>query len=301
MQEQVADLDPQDDASASAELDKRFGKSVDTGAEVAEEPVEVETETEDAEAEPQSEVDSSPTDEENVEETIDPAEPDPEYGEKVKARIDELTARWRDSDRASAAKDQEIAKLREELSQSHPPEEPFKTVADFDYDEGKWQQYMAEEVTRRAETAAERVARGIQTDVHTERLEQEFADRERKFAETVKDYDEVAKSPSLRISEPMAAVMRGQENGPELAYYLGSNPDISARIASLPAAAAGYELGLISIELAAEKAKAQQKVVTKAPPPPPKIKAGDAGLAKDPADMTDKEFRKWREKQIANR
>ena len=301
MQDESAVLEPQDDASASAELDERFGKSVDTGAEVTEEPVEAEAEAEETETEPESEVDSSPAEEEDLEEKTDPQPGDIEYTARVKERIDELTGKYRELDRASAAKDQEIAALREQLAQARPPEEPFKTIEDFDYDQLKWQEYIAGEVTRRAETAAERVAKGVQFDVELQRREQEFADRERKFAETVKDYDEVAKAPSLRISESMATVMKGQENGPELAYYLGNEPEKSARIASLPPEAAGFELGLISAYLAAEKAKARQKPVTKAPPPPPKIKAGDAGLTKDPADMTDREFRKWREKQIANR
>ena len=300
MQEAVADLEPQPDASVSS--DDRFAddKSVDTGViEAAPEPVEVETETEAVVEEPENEADPSPADEENVDETIDT--PEVELSKSAQERIDEVTARFRESERFAAAKDIEIAELREKLAAVPVQTEPFKTLADFDYDEGKFQTYMAQEIDSRATAAGQRAALDVRGQAEAKLTQERFDERAKVFSESVKDYAEVAQNPNLKINAPMAKVIQAQETGPELAYYLGKHPEIARDISSLPPEAAGFELGLLQGKLAAEKVKAAVPKVTKAPPPVPKIKSGDAGLSKDPSDMSDKQFADWRRKQIANR
>ena len=64
------------------------------------------------------------------------------------------------------------------------------------------------------------------------------------------------------------------------------------------------ELGVIKASQAAEKAKAKStKRVSDALPPVPKVKGGDPGRVKKitDSDVSDSQFRKMREKQIANR
>jgi hypothetical protein len=302
MQEQVADLEPQADASASSELDERFGKSVDTGViEPEAETVEVETETEEAEEEPESEVESSPTEEEDLDEKTDPQE-DEEFSANVKARIDELTAKWRDTERALSARDIELAELRKQLEERPVAEEPFKTLADFEYDEGKYQQYLGAEITRRAEEAGRQAALGVTSEMSTQTSLAAFKAREIEFAKTVKDYDLVAHDRSLPINDAMANAIQYAENGPELAYYLGKHPEEARRISDLPAPIAGFELRDIAAKLKSDRESVKPPKVSKAPPPPPKVKAGDGGLPKGFYEgMSDAEFAKMRRKQIANR
>lgn len=299
MQEAVADLEPQTDASVSS--DDRFAddKSVNTAVEAAPEPVEVETETEAVVVEPKHEADPSPAEVEVLDEKADT--PEVELSKSAQERIDEVTARSRESERREAAKDIEITELRERLQAVPVQTEPFKTLADFEYDEGKFQQYMAQEIDSRATAAGQRAALDVRGQTEAKLTQEKFDERAKVFSESVKDYADVAQNPSLKINAPMAKVIRAQENGPELAYYLGKHPEVARDISSLPPEAAGFELGLLQGKLAAEKAKAAAPKVTKAPPPVPKIKSGDAGLSKDPSQMTDNEFKKWREKQIAAR
>ena len=156
---------------------------------------------------------------------------------------------------------------------------------------------------KRATQAAERATERFMQKNDASDINDKFVDREKAFAETVKDYEEVVRDPTLRISAGMGDVIKVQESGPELAYYLGSNPDIAKSISSMSPSLAGFELGLLQSKLSAEKAKAAQKSVTKAPPPVPKIKAGDPGRVKKitDSDLSDADFRKLRRKQIANR
>jgi hypothetical protein len=100
----------------------------------------------------------------------------------------------------------------------------------------------------------------------------------------------------------MLEIITESDDGPALAYYLGKNLDVAARIAQLPPLAAARELGRIEVNLAFEREKAKLKpVVSQAPPPTPKIEATEPAVSKDPSQMTDREFAKWREKQIAQR
>jgi hypothetical protein len=99
------------------------------------------------------------------------------------------------------------------------------------------------------------------------------------------------------------------ENGPELAYHLGKNKDIALSLSDLPRDVAAFELGRIDAKLSAERATKKAaldaakaaKAVTTAPPPAPKLDGSNAQVGKDPTQMTDKEFAKWRANQIAQR
>jgi hypothetical protein len=99
----------------------------------------------------------------------------------------------------------------------------------------------------------------------------------------------------------MAGEIHASDVGPELAYHLGKNPDVAAEISLLPERDAIRRMAFLEVELKAEKAKAKPNTVSGAPPPPPKIPAGDAKIEKNPSDMTDAEFSKWRRRQIAQR
>jgi hypothetical protein len=295
----VEDLEPQADASASSDAEVRFAddKSVNTAVDNDPKPVVVETKADDEPKEPKSEVDSSPAEVEVLDEKAD-SEPVPD---SLQDRMDKVTALRRESERTVTARDQEIAQLRKQLADIPVKAEPFKALADFDYDNDKFQSYMASEIQSRSTAAAERAVSERDSKTGTEQVRAEFAEREKAFAATVKDYDEIVHDRNLPISEPMARVLEAVDDGPELGYYLGNNPEVARRISALPPEAVGFELSNIQHTLNAEKAKAAKANVTKAPAPVPKLVKGSDTLEKDPADMSDKEFAKMRRKQIANR
>lgn len=301
MVEESVDLAPQTDADASP--DDRFAgdKSVDTSVEATEDPVEVDAETDDTEEEVESEADSSPAGEENAENKID-AKDDEQFSDNVKQRIDDLTSKWRETERNSAAKDRELEELRKQIAEQPVEVEPFKTAADFDYDDAKYQAYMATEIPRRATEAAEKVAANREGQNAQQKAYDDFFAAEKEFAEGVKDYHKLVGDPKLKISPDMAQAIQVEMQDPGMVYYLANNKDVAEKLFNMSPGMMRIELGSIKATQAAEKAKAT-KTVSDALPPVKKIKSGDPGLSKkiDDASLTDAQFRKMREKQIANR
>lgn len=243
----------------------------------------------------ESEAESSPAVEEDDDKKTDP----------FNKRIGKLTANWRESQRANAELQQEVTELRKQLSEM-PDEEPLKTLEDFEYDQSKFMSYLASETTSRAEKAAERVAQGFQAKAAAETTEEAFRRREMDFAKTVPDYydavyGEVDGQRNWAATDVMARELKSSDIGHQMTYYLAKNPDIALEIFNLDERSAIRRMAILEETLKSEKAKATKKAVSKAPPPPPSIKGSDAGIEKDPAKMTDREFANWRRKQIANR
>lgn len=93
-------------------------------------------------------------------------------------------------------------------------------------------------------------------------IRDKWTERREAFAATHEDYVEVAENDAVPIPAHMTAMIVQLENGPELAYHLGKNPDVAERLSKLPPAVAVYELGRVAANLAAPKPE-----VSKAPPP----------------------------------
>ena len=84
--------------------------------------------------------------------------------------------------------------------------------------------------------------------------------------------------------------------GAKLINYLGTDLDEAARITSLPPVQMARELTKLEMKLSQPVAKP----VSKAPAPISPI-AGGGVTSKDPSEMSDVEFAKWRKSQIAQR
>lgn len=84
--------------------------------------------------------------------------------------------------------------------------------------------------------------------------------------------------------------------GAKLIHHLGSDLDEAARIVSLPPLQMARELTKLELKLSQTKAKP----VSNAPAPITPI-AGVVASSKDPSEMSDAEFAKWRKAQIAQR
>jgi hypothetical protein len=190
--------------------------------------------------------------------------------------------------------------------QQKPTEQPQKAapkkLADFNYDEEAFAAYVTETAAQKAAEMAEARLRERQERESKDRSHKEnaskFREREAKVRAELEDYEDYAYSaPIDDISDLIVAM----DEGPRIAYFLGKNPETAARINSLPPHLAALELGRIDQKLAFEREQAKAKPVSKAPPPPPKIDATEPAVEKDPSQMSDSEFAKWRKRQIAQR
>ena len=208
--------------------------------------------------------------------------------DKVRSRIDELTRYRREAERRAERAEREADQWREQAlrttqqPKATEPEPSAKTLADFEFDETKYQSYLFSEAEKRAVAAAEKRIREQQDQEKTVRRKSEFEKRESDYSKSVEDYIEVTRNPSVPITSDMAQVIAESEDGPALAYYLGKNVEIAERIAQLSPLAAAREMGRIEAKLAAERERAKEKTVSKAPPPTPKLDAAESGESVKP-------------------
>jgi len=65
------------------------------------------------------------------------------------------------------------------------------------------------------------------------------------------DFEQVAYNPNLPVTDVMAQTIQSSDNGPDVIYWLGSNPKEAGRIAALPPIMQAREIGRIEAKLAA--------------------------------------------------
>lgn len=225
-------------------------------------------------------------------------------------RIDELTWHRRNAERRSRAVEAENAELRAQLASRQAQPEPQsipasapKKLADFNYDEDQFSAYLIEHAAEKAADKAEARLRDKQEQDKQKSTrkdhETKFRASEAKLREEIEDYEDVAYTAPIR--DHVAEIVMGMDEGPRIAYYLGKHPETAAQLSALSPLEAAKELGRIETRLAYEREQAKAKPVSKAPPPPPTIEATEPAVSKDPSEMTDAEFAKWRKRQIAQR
>jgi len=245
-------------------LDEGFG--ADASLEPPEEVTDAEAEVTETDKAQESEAESPPADEENVEKKTNSA----------KDRIDKLTERFRSAERELAERERKIAELEDQLSKV--PKEPLKTLKDFEYNEEEYGAYIVERTEAIATKAAEQVAKQYVDKADSSESESEYDKRERAFEKEFPDFRQKAYDPDLRISESMAQVIKETDVGPELLYYLGNNPDEASVISRMSPVTAGMELSALVTKIRSEKDVASKKSASKTPPPPATIAGKDAGL-----------------------
>ena len=68
------------------------------------------------------------------------------------------------------------------------------------------------------------------------------------------DFEQVAYNPKLPITDVMAQTIQAADNGPDIAYYLGTNPKEADRIARLTPILQANEIGRLEAKVASEPA-----------------------------------------------
>lgn len=91
-----------------------------------------------------------------------------------------------------------------------------------------------------------------------------YHEREEVATEKYADFKQVAYGDHVRITQVMADTIRSSEVGPDVAYYLGSNPSEASKIADLPPFLQAKEIGRLEAKLLSNP---PVKKTTSAPPP----------------------------------
>ena len=109
---------------------------------------------------------------------------------------------------------------------------------------------------------------------HQSQVLESYQEREEAARDKYDDFEQVAYNPKLSITNVMAETIQSSDIGPELAYYLGSNPKDADRIARLTPIMQAKEIGKIEAKLASEP---PMKRTTSAPAPISPVNARTSG------------------------
>lgn len=121
-----------------------------------------------------------------------------------------------------------------------------------------------------------------------------WQERRAKAAEQHADFAEVAEGAHWSPTPPMVQAILNAENGPDVAYYLGSNPEKAAEIAKLNPVAQVMAMGRIAAELARPKSN-----TSKAPAPINPLASRAAALPKSPDEESMDEYAARRNRELA--
>lgn len=80
-------------------------------------------------------------------------------------------------------------------------------------------------------------------------IEDAYAERAEEARNKYDDFEQVAYNPQLRITTVMAETIKASDMGPDLAYWLGSNPKEADRISRLSPLLQARELGKIEVKI----------------------------------------------------
>ena len=79
-----------------------------------------------------------------------------------------------------------------------------------------------------------------------------YHEREEEARSKYEDFEQVAYNPKLPITNVMAQTIQSSDNGPDIAYYLGTNPKEADRIARLEPFLQAKEIGKLEAKVASE-------------------------------------------------
>ena len=273
--------------AANAEGDLSPTEIVEDAVEDSQQPQEGET----SEATSEPEAAAEPSSEEN-------AETEAEVKEKtrnsVQQRISQLARQKNEANAKVQELEQQNQYLSAQINQAQQPLDKFPSLADFDYDETKYQQAVVQyNAQLNAQTVQE--AMGQQQSAQLQHLnaqkqiisEEQFKEKSKDFALDYPDYQEKVTSPTFQQSEFVAStIVNNFDNGPAVAYWLASNPQQAARVNQMSDMDAMKALTTISTVLSIAK----RPVQTTNAPTPSKPVAPKGKVAKDLDKMTPEEY-----------
>lgn len=240
----------------------------------------------------------------------------------VGKKIAELTKQREEANRRADSEREERLRLVALLEAQQKPkegaDEPVKPVkADFP-DPDAWDEALmlyAEQkatFTARKEVAAtlaeenERTHQAAVTEgqrIAREAYQKRMETTKEKYA----DFDEVANSPDVKVSMPVAHAIIQSDSGPEIQYYLGKHPEEAERLSQMTltqfnpqtrtmetvpdVARQLVELGLIVGKISTPVPKPS---ISNAPKPLKPLKGGDVAPIKDMSDMSMDEYKRAR-------
>jgi hypothetical protein len=202
----------------------------------------------------------------------------------------------------------ELDRLKASQAQPAPTSEPVKEPLQDDFEDYEdyqkaHTQWNVKETIRENDVSKWKESEKQTSEHKAQERQADFEERADTFKETTEDFEKVAKSPEmLRFYSDVphiAEIVEGNEKGPEIAYYLGNNPNVAFDLARLSPLEAAVEVGKLEAKISKEP---KPRAVSQAPTPiSPTGGGGQGGKEKAPNEMSDAEFATWRRGFIEKR
>jgi hypothetical protein len=132
-----------------------------------------------------------------------------------------------------------------------------------------------------AERKAQELVRQREAAQQQARLLETYHEKEETARGKYDDFEQVAYNPSLPVTDVMAQTIQASDVGPDIIYWLGSNPKESARIANLPLILQAKEIGRIEAKV---QSSPPAKKTSAAPTPITPVTARSASTTYDTTD-----------------
>jgi len=226
-------------------------------------------------------------------EPVATAAPEPEVVAQEAVQPEEKPAKTFSQEELDALVGKRLARERRKwereqaLKAPEPQAQTPATLPDRDTDPDAYAEALA---TRKAEELlARREAERQQRELLTA-----YKEREEVAFEKYDDFEQVVYNKALPITNVMAETIQASELGPDVAYYLGSNPREAERISRLSPYLQAKEIGKIEVKLADNP---PVKRTTNAPPPIKPVTAKTVGApardTTDPRSVKDMSTSEW--------
>lgn len=188
-------------------------------------------------------------------------------------------------------------------SKPEPPSE--KTLADFDFDQGRYAAYVREQAREEARAAArEEVSKSRQAEMAQSR-DAAFGRRIQEFYKANPAAEAAIRNPDFTQSEALLDELKDSENPGAVALYLAQHLDEAEWINSLEGRDLTRAFARIEAKVDAPKGAAPSNALRTATPPPapaPKVNEATPGLEKSDSDKSDDEwFASRKRKQAAKK
>lgn len=218
-----------------------------------------------------------------------PAEPPKKKG--VQKRIDELTAEKYAEKRRADALEAELQRIQQQTRPETPDIGPKPKLADFDFDEDKFnaatEQYFAKKAAAEFESRQKQEQQWREQQQWVQKQSSVIARGVSSYA----DYEQVVNA-NVPISPYAAEAILNSEKGADVSYFLGKNLAEAERIYSLPPIQQVYEIARIESRLTTPQPKPK---TTSAPEPVPTVGSRER-VTKSPDKMTFAEYKAARER-----
>ena len=230
------------------------------------------------EAEAETLTESAPVKQEETPAVETPEETEDVMTERAQKRFNKITAE-------KYAEKQRADELQRRLDEAEAKRETVSDVPkleDFDYDDDTYKAALIKHQVAEA-VKAERLA-DRQQSAQAQAAEAQRAFNERIAALNKPDFADVANSIP-QLPQGVAAALVELENGADLIYHLGSNRDLSEKVAGMTPHRALMEIGRLSDKLAAKP-----KIKLSAAPEPISPITSGSSLKKDLSEMSMEEL-----------